>query len=65
MTSSSLKEQEQLLLKNLCLQHGISTELISKLLASAEENNYSNKSMNERRTDYINLINFYNKKSGQ
>lgn len=57
----SLKEQESLLLRKLCSQNGISTELVQKLLASAEENNYTNKSNTERRTDYINLISFYSK----
>lgn len=60
-----LQEKENLLLKKLSMQNGVSTELVKKLLRAAEENNYSNKSLNERRTDYIDLINFHNRNQGE
>lgn len=60
----TLKEKENILLTKLSSQYDVSLELIQKLLRAAEENNYSNKSINERRTDYLNLINFYSRNQG-
>lgn len=52
-------EQESETLRILCNKYNLQPDLIKKLISSAEENHYANKSVAERRTDYLNLIHFY------
>lgn len=60
-----LREQEFETLRNLCNKYNVQPELIKKLISSAEENHYANKSVAERRTDYLNLIQFHSKQGGK
>lgn len=55
----TLKEKENILLKNACNEFDIPVKLLKDLLKSAKIYSYENKSSSVRKKDYLGLINFY------
>jgi len=58
-----IKRRELVLLASICKNHGLSYELISKLVKTSEINSYENKPSRVRKKELLDLIEFYNKQS--
>lgn len=58
---NTLRQQERQLLKDLCDQYNLTTDLINILVKTAEKNMHENISLAEKRTDYINLVSYHSK----
>lgn len=58
---NTLKQQEQILLKDLCNKYNLPSDLIKLLVKNAEINMYENVSSSEKRTEYINLVSYHSK----
>ncbi|MGN7169363.1 DnaD domain protein [Paenibacillus cellulositrophicus] len=58
----TLKQQEAKLLNDLCDQYNLTKDLINLLVRTAEKNMHENRSLAEKRTDYIDMISYHSKR---
>ncbi|WP_372459265.1 DNA modification system-associated small protein [Alkalihalobacillus deserti] len=58
-----IKRREFELLTNICKDHELPHDLVSKLLKTSEINSYENKPSRVRKKELLDLIEFHSKKS--